>query len=57
MVPASNEFWAVAFSAAIGVIVSLGLAYATVGTGIDLTIGAVPIDTAIPAVQAASSGH
>lgn len=63
MVPASstktifsNDFWTVAFFSVIGVMVSLGLAFVTVGTGVDLTIGSVPIDTAVPAVQAASTG-
>ena len=40
----SNDFWAVALLSVFGLMVSLGLAYATLGSGIDLTIGSVPID-------------
>ncbi len=61
--PASNrttflpkEFWTVALFGGFGVMVLLGLVYATLGSGIDLTIGSMPIDTTMQAVQAASAG-
>ena len=43
----SKDFWVVVWFSAMGLMVSLGLAYATLGTGIDLTIGSVPIDTTV----------
>jgi hypothetical protein len=57
MVPASNAFWAVALFCVIGLIVSLGLAYVSGGTGLDPTVGSVPIETTTQAVQAVSTGH
>ena len=57
MVPASKEFWAIALSCALAFMVSLGLVYGTLGTGLDLTVGSVPIDTTSQPVQAASVGH
>jgi hypothetical protein len=41
----TDDFWAVAWFSAIGLMLSLGLLYATLGTGLDLTMGAVPIET------------
>src|SRR3954463_15383258 len=41
----SKELWAVVWSTGMAVMLSLGLAYATVDTGIDLTIGSTPIDS------------
>jgi len=35
----SKDFWTVVFFSAFGLIVSLGLAYAALSTGIDFTIG------------------
>ena len=40
----SSDFWAVAWLSAMGLVISFGLAYATLTSGIDLTIGSVPID-------------
>ncbi len=40
----SKDFWAVAAFGVLGLMVSLGLAYATLASGIDLTVGSVPID-------------
>lgn len=48
--------WTVALFSGFGVMVLLGLVYATLGSGIDLTIGSMPIDTTMQAVQAASAG-
>ena len=45
----SKEFWTVALFSGLGVMVLLGLVFATLGSGIDLTIGSVPIDVAVPA--------
>ena len=53
----SKDFWPVAWFSAIGLMVSLGLAFVSVGTGLDLTVGSVPIDTTVQAVQAASTGN
>ena len=44
----SNDFWAIALLSVFGLMVSLGLAYATLSSGIDLTIGSVPIDMPMP---------
>ena len=40
----SKEFWTVALFSGMGVMVLLGLVFATLGSGIDLTIGSVPIE-------------
>lgn len=40
----SKDFWTVALFGALGVMVLLGLVFATLGSGIDLTIGSVPIE-------------
>ena len=53
----SNGFWAVAWFSMIGLMISLGLVYGTLGTGLDLTAGSVAIDTTVQPVQAASIGH
>ena len=50
----SKDLWVAIWFAAMAVAISLGLAYATVGTGIDLTIGAAPIDMTL---SAAPVGH
>ena len=40
----AKDFWAVAGCGVLALMISLGLAYATLASGIDLTVGAVPID-------------
>ena len=40
----SNGFWAVALFSGIGLVVSLGLSYASPCTGIDLNVGCVPTE-------------
>ena len=49
-----KDLWVVVWFTGMAVVISLGLAYATVGTRIDLTIGSAPIDTTL---QAAPVGH
>lgn len=45
----SKDLWAVVWFTGMAVMISMGLAYATVGTGIDLTIGSAPIDMTLEA--------
>ena len=52
----SKSLWTVALFSVFGAMVLLGLVYATLGSGIDLTIGSMPIYTTMQAVQAASAG-
>ena len=40
----TNDFWSVAWFSAIGLMISLGLLFATLNTGLDLTMGALPIE-------------
>jgi predicted ABC-type sugar transport system permease subunit len=49
-----KELWMAISFTGIAVVISLGLAYATVSTGIDLTIGSAPMDMTL---TAAPVGH